>query len=122
MAQEFCKKVEIPDPIKESLNKIGGLPGIEARLPSNERIKKLSKIFHAMSDPLRVQILFILDNQPLCVCLIKELTAAQDSKLSYHLSVLKDAGLISGKQEANWIIYEISDLGKLILASVSSIH
>ncbi|MCQ5375523.1 MAG: metalloregulator ArsR/SmtB family transcription factor [Methanomassiliicoccales archaeon] len=121
MAGEECKKIEIPDPIKQSLEEIGGLESISSALPSDEEISQLSKVFHAMSDPLRMKILFILQKQPLCVCLIKELTSAQDSKLSYHLSILKDAGLIIGKQEANWIIYSVTDFGKKLLLTFPSI-
>jgi ArsR family transcriptional regulator len=47
--------------------------------------------------------------------LIKEITSVPDSKLSYHLSILKEAGLITGKQEGNWIIYRTTDLAKKML-------
>lgn len=121
MVAEECRKMEIPDPIKQSLEEIGGLESISSSLPSDGEISRLSKVFHAMSDPLRVKILFILQKQPLCVCLIKELTSVQDSKLSYHLSILKDAGLVIGKQEANWIIYSVTDFGKKLLSTFPSI-
>jgi ArsR family transcriptional regulator len=35
-----------------------------------------------------------------------------DSKLSYHLTILKDAGLIEGEYQGNWIIYNITDTGR----------
>ncbi|MBM4237619.1 MAG: winged helix-turn-helix transcriptional regulator, partial [Euryarchaeota archaeon] len=91
--------MEIPDPIKQSLEEIGGLESIARSLPPEERIERMGKLFQAMSDPLRVRILYILDRQPLCVCLIKELTDVPDSKLSYHLSILKEADLVVGRQE-----------------------
>ena len=85
-----------------------------------QSLEKLSKIFKSLSDPLRLQIVHMLDVQPLCVCCIKEMMEISDSKLSYHLSQLKEAGLIEGKQEKNWIIYrtteafrEISKMGAL---------
>lgn len=93
--------MEIPDPIKKSLEDIGGLEGLAASLPPEERIEKLAKMFQAISDPLRIRILFILKSQSLCVCLIKEMTSVPDSKLSYHLGILGDAGLICGRQEGN---------------------
>ncbi|MDH7508864.1 MAG: metalloregulator ArsR/SmtB family transcription factor [Methanomassiliicoccales archaeon] len=121
MVAEEEKKMEIPDPIRQSLEEIGGLEGISSSLPSDEEILRVSKTFHAISDPLRVKILLILRKQPLCVCLIKALTSVQDSKLSYHLAILKDAGLIIGKQEANWIIYSVTEFGEKLLSALPSI-
>lgn len=48
--------------------------------------------------------------RPLCV--IKEVLSIADSKLSYHLSVLKEAGLIVGEAQENWIIYRLTDEGR----------
>lgn len=54
----------------------------------------------------------MLSFQPLCVCVIKEVLGIADSKLSYHLGVLKKAGLITGESEANWIIYSLTEAGR----------
>ncbi|MBS3815953.1 MAG: helix-turn-helix transcriptional regulator [Candidatus Thermoplasmatota archaeon] len=35
-----------------------------------------------------------------------------DSKLSYHLSILKDVGLIDGERRSNFVIYHITEKGK----------
>jgi ArsR family transcriptional regulator len=107
--------VEIPDPIRKSLEDIGGTESIATSLPPEEKIEKMGKLFQALSDPLRVRVLYILKRHPLCVCLIKAITSVPDSKLSYHLSILKEAGLITGKQEGNWIIYRTTDLAKKML-------
>jgi ArsR family transcriptional regulator len=82
-------------------------------------MEKLGRLFQALSDPLRVRILYILKRHPLCVCLIKEITSVPDSKLSYHLGVLKEEGLIAGKQEGNWIIYRATDLANEMLEMCS---
>jgi len=37
------------------------------------------------------------------------------SKLSYHLSVLKECGLVSSKEDGNWIIYSITSPGKRMI-------
>src|ERR1051325_11362460 len=50
--------------------------------------------FHALSDPTRLRIIGMLQGGERCVCeLMAELDAAQ-SRLSFHLRVLKDAGLV----------------------------
>ena len=39
-----------------------------------------------------------------------------DSKLSYHLTILKEAGLIEGEYHGNWIIYSITGAGSRYLS------
>jgi ArsR family transcriptional regulator len=112
--------MEIPEPIRESLEEIGGIEGIVSSLPPEENMKRLARLSQALSDPLRVRILFILLRHPLCVCLIKEITSVPDSKLSYHLGILKSAGLITGEQEGNWIIYRTTGLSVMILGMYST--
>lgn len=66
----------------------------------------------ALSDLNRMKILYLLTSQPLCVCVIREIIGISDSRLSYHLSALKKAGLIEGEQQGSWIIYRLSEWGK----------
>jgi ArsR family transcriptional regulator len=72
----------------------------------------MSATHHALSDPVRMTILHLLAVQPLCVCIIKSCIGIADSKLSYHLTVMKKAGLIDGEQQGNWIIYRLTDKGQ----------
>jgi ArsR family transcriptional regulator len=59
-----------------------------------------------------MEILHLLRVQPLCVCVIKQCVQMADSKLSYHLNILKETGLIEGQTRKNWIIYHLTDTGK----------
>ena len=46
-----------------------------------------------------------------CVCeLMSELDAAQ-SRLSFHLRVLKEAGLVDSRREAQWMYYSLRQEG-----------
>ena len=67
-------------------------------------------IFDALVDSTRRRILALLATQgELCVC---ELTAALDEiqpKISRHLGVLKDAGLVSPRREGTWMHYRLED-------------
>ena len=81
-------------------------------MPDDAAIKRVSGIHHALSDPVRLRILHLVGVQPLCVCVIKACIGIADSKLSYHLTILKKAGLIEGSQQGNWIIYSITDTGR----------
>ncbi len=64
--------------------------------------------FHALSDPLRVQVLDLLRDRELCVCDLCEVLNVTQSKLSFHLKTLKEAQLVRSRQEGRWIYYSLS--------------
>jgi ArsR family transcriptional regulator len=64
--------------------------------------------FHALSDPLRIQILELLREQELCVCDLCDRLGVPQSKLSFHLKTLKEAGLVRSRQESRWIYYSLN--------------
>ena len=64
-------------------------------------------LFHALSDATRLSIIEMLRDGERCVCELQgELDAAQ-SRLSFHLRVLKDAGLITDRRDGRWSYYAI---------------
>ena len=64
-------------------------------------------LFKALADPLRLRVIEALAAGERCVCeLTGELGLAQ-SKLSFHLKVLKEAGLLESRQEGRWIYYRL---------------
>jgi ArsR family transcriptional regulator len=66
-----------------------------------------AQLFHALSDEARLQIIAILLDGEHCVCdLMTHIDAAQ-SRLSYHLKVLKDAGRVSDRREGRWSYYTL---------------
>ena len=109
--EPMCR-TEIPGIIQCDLEEVGGVKGLNERLPSKKNIEKISATHHALSDPVRMTILYLLAIQPLCVCVIKECIGIAGSKLSYHLNIMKESGLIDSEQQGNWIIYRLTDLGK----------
>ncbi|NJO43890.1 MAG: winged helix-turn-helix transcriptional regulator [Cyanobacteria bacterium CRU_2_1] len=64
--------------------------------------------FHALSEPLRINILDLLRTKELCVCDLCEALEASQSKLSFHLKVLKEAELVRSRQEGRWIYYSLN--------------
>lgn len=105
-------RTDIPGIIQCDLDEVGGVKGLIERLPSKKNIEKISATHHALSDPVRMTILFLLTIQPLCVCVIKECIGIAGSKLSYHLNIMKESGLVDSEQQGNWIIYRITEKGK----------
>jgi ArsR family transcriptional regulator len=74
-------------------------------------LESAAKRFQALSDPTRLKIVGMLMHGERCVCeLMSELDAAQ-SRLSFHLRVLKEAGLVTARREAQWMYYTLRPEG-----------
>ena len=93
-------------------------------LPGSDRAAAL---FHALSDGTRLSILQRLRMGERCVCDLTDALDAAQSRLSFHLKVLKDAGLVSDRREGRWMYYTLnietlSEVAELIesLASAPS--
>jgi ArsR family transcriptional regulator len=72
-------------------------------------MNELVSIFKALSDETRLRIIKLLERGELCVC---DITAALDMvqpKVSFHLSTLKEAGLIKDRKQGKWIHYSLSE-------------
>ncbi len=72
-------------------------------------MKQLVKVFKALSDPNRVRILKMLEVRPLCVCEITNALNLASSTVSKHLSLLKEADLITDEKEGKWIYYQLNE-------------
>jgi len=105
----------IPEEVADAICACGGIGVMMSLLPADEELQRRSARHRACADPIRLKILAMLSLQPLCVCVIKEVLGIADSKLSYHLGVLKKADLIAGEQQGNWIIYSLTDEGRTCL-------
>lgn len=70
-------------------------------------LDRAERLFHALSDATRLSILEMLRDGERCVCELQgELDAAQ-SRLSFHLRVLKEAGLVTDRRDGRWSHYRI---------------
>ena len=68
-----------------------------------------------LAEPIRLRVVEALRDGERCVCdLTSDLDLAQ-SKLSFHLRVMKEAGLISARQEGRWIYYRLEPSALLLL-------
>jgi ArsR family transcriptional regulator len=76
----------------------------------------IATTFQALSDPLRLQIIELLRNRELCVCDLCEALNVSQSKLSFHLKILKEANLLSNRQQGRWVYYRINSEGFQVLA------
>ncbi len=65
--------------------------------------------FHALSDETRLEIVRLLSHGERCVCELTEGLGAAQSRLSFHLKTLKDAGLVVDRREGRWVYYRLVD-------------
>jgi ArsR family transcriptional regulator len=69
---------------------------------------RAAELFHALSDQIRLDVVRLLLDGERCVCeLMTELDMAQ-SRLSWHLKTLNDAGVISGRRDGRWNYYSLN--------------
>ncbi|VAW09367.1 putative transcriptional regulator, ArsR family [hydrothermal vent metagenome] len=73
------------------------------------------RLFKALADPHRLQILGILQETVRCNCHLQDLLDLAPNLLSYHLKVLREAGLIVGKRRGRWIDYSIDPEAELLM-------
>jgi len=64
--------------------------------------------FHALSDETRLEIVQLLSHGERCVCELQNVLDAAQSRLSFHLKTLKDAGLVSDRREGRWVYYALN--------------
>jgi ArsR family transcriptional regulator len=107
-----AKEMGLPGQIQKELEEIGGFGALSERIPSPQELEAKSRVYHALADPLRLTILYLIKDQPLCVCVINRFMHLSGSKLSYHLNILKEGGLIEGEYHGNWIVYSLTDTGR----------
>lgn len=82
-------------------------------------MEELLKVSKALADPIRLEILRILSNPAqccsevygpglMCVCEFTGKLDMQQSKVSYHLGVLKEAGLVIEEPRGKWSYYRLN--------------
>jgi ArsR family transcriptional regulator len=68
---------------------------------------RLARMFHALSDETRLGIVQRLRSGERCVCELTDLLDAAQSRLSFHLRVLREAGLVHDRREGRWVYYSL---------------
>ncbi len=84
-------------------------------------MEELSITFKALSDETRLRIVKLLEKGELCVCDIVAALDIVQPKASFHLGVLKEAGLIKDRKQGKWIHYSLNETDlfkRMLLVSV----
>jgi len=70
-------------------------------------MKHAVKLFKALGDPTRLRIVKLLEGGELCVCQLTAALRMGQSRISRHLSILKQAGLIEDRRAGKWVHYRL---------------
>ena len=66
-------------------------------------------IFKALADETRLRVLKLLARGELCVCEIAAALDLEQPRLSFHLRILKRAGMVVDRRQERWILYSLND-------------
>lgn len=67
------------------------------------------KVFKALGDPKRAMIVNMLSCEELCACDILEKFEMSQSTLSHHMKILRECGLVKGREEGKWTYYSLDE-------------
>jgi ArsR family transcriptional regulator len=81
----------------------------------------LAPLFKAVADPLRLRLLSLIachEGGESCVCDLTEAFDVSAPAVSYHLRILREAGLISSERRGTWVYYRVNPA---VLARMSAV-
>jgi DNA-binding transcriptional ArsR family regulator len=104
---------DLPNEVAEAISESGGLDRLLSAIKPDE-IKTETALHRILSDKTRLTILRSIRQCDMCPCVLKVLMHISDSRLSYHLTVLEEARLITSYKKKNWKIYSITEKGRSI--------
>lgn len=89
-------------------------------LPEVEELERAAEVARAFSDPTRLGLALALRDagDECCVCDLAFVSGRQDKLVSHHLRQLRTAGLARSRKDGRMVLYELTDRGKVLLASV----
>jgi len=69
---------------------------------------KVVQMYKCLCDELRLRILNLLRDGPLCVCHFVEILGCDQVKMSKQLRYLKELGMVESERHAQWIAYRLA--------------
>jgi len=76
---------------------------------SLENSEAISKVFKALSDPIRLRILGLLSSREMCVCEVMVALGLTQPTASHHLRILENVALVKDRKEGKWVFYSLKD-------------
>jgi len=79
--------------------------------------ERLETFFLALADRTRLRLLNLIAGGEVCVCFFVEVLGEPQPKISRHLGVLRNAGLVAARREGKWMHYRLTrpdDVGEVL--------
>ncbi len=67
----------------------------------------LAGLFHALSDETRLCLVALLRDGERCVCELTDALETGQSRLSFHLRILREAGVVQDRRDGRWVHYSL---------------
>ena len=68
-----------------------------------------SELFSLLSDETRLRCLVLLQKEKeLCVCEISQIIGSIQPKISRHLALMRNSGIVSDERRGQWVYYSMS--------------
>lgn len=74
------------------------------------------QVYKCLCDELRLRILNLLKDGPLCVCHLVDILDCDQVKMSKQLRYMKELGIVAGERQAQWMVYRLADPTHPLLA------
>ena len=105
----FQPSASKPSALHPSVPRLSTGKSPAATQPTTEPLApdQAQQLLRALAEPIRLQVVQALAGGERCVCELTAELALSQSKLSFHLRVMKEAGLIHARQEGRWIYYRL---------------
>ena len=73
---------------------------------------KLAALFQALADPTRLRILALLSSMELSVGELAQLLVQSQPRVSRHVRILSDSGLVGRRKEGSWVYLQLAEPGR----------
>jgi len=75
---------------------------------AEQTVDDIAGIMRALADPNRIRIInLLLARRELCVCDIQRVLKLPQTRVSRHLTILKNAGIVSARRDGRWMHYAL---------------
>ena len=82
---------------------------VEVSFSSDAEVEVCVALLNAAADPVRWTLLQRLTVGQACVCDLQGIVAVAPNLLSYHLKVLREAGLVTCSRRGRWVDYQLAE-------------
>lgn len=77
--------------------------------------KKLQSIFYALSDEIRLKIVRLtMEHEEVCVCSFMKYFNMSQPRISFHLRILRDAGILKARKQGHWVYYSLNEENEVL--------